>query len=160
MTLYAPLEPLVYSVGGIALALGMIVIARLYERILAIAWFFVISLLVEVVMLVVILYFLLFSYGEATALLVYIGYQFTFVFGGYLVRIETLLLQKESILKQLDTAKQLGYLAGMGVSYLFYRLLLHYGISQNQTQVYWLHTLLLGIEIVILIALVRSFERV
>jgi len=90
-TIYAPLKPSIYSIGGIALAIGMLFIARLYHKILTISWFYRISLLVELVLLVVIVVFLIRPYTYQTALLVYLGYQLTFVFGSYLVRAETLI---------------------------------------------------------------------
>lgn len=158
-TLYAPLEPSVYSLGGVLLAFGMLAVARLYEKILNIQCFFGISLFVELTLLGVICYFLLFSYSYTSALIIYIGYQLTFVFGSYLVRIETLLLKEEQTLKALDTAKQLGYLVGMGVSYLFYQLLSHYAITENQEQVYYLHYLLLLNEIAVIVWIFRSFRR-
>ena len=52
-TLYAPLEPSIYSLGGVVLALGMLFIARLYHYILNADWFFRISLVVEVLLLCV-----------------------------------------------------------------------------------------------------------
>ena len=33
-TIYEPLEPTIYSVGGIALAIGMLIIAKFYHKIL------------------------------------------------------------------------------------------------------------------------------
>ena len=158
-TIYAPLDPSIYSLGGIALAVGMLIVARFYHRILNADAFYRISLLVEVVLLGVMVGFLLHPYTYATALLVYLGYQLTFVFGSYLVRAETLLLKEDTTLTRLDTAKQIGYLVGMGISYLFYKVLEHNHITDNQTKVYDLHYLLIGIEIVIIILLVRSFTK-
>ena len=57
-TLYAPLEPSIYSLGGVFLALAMLLVARLYNHILNAKWFFRISLFVEVVLVFAILYFL------------------------------------------------------------------------------------------------------
>jgi len=159
-TLYAPLKPSVYSLGGVFLALAMLGIARLYNHILNAKWFFRISLFVELVLLGAILYFLYRSYSYQTALLIYTGYQITFVFGSYLVRAETLLLKTDSLLTQLDTAKQLGYLLGMGISYIFYKILSHYRITDNQTQVYDLHFLLLLIEVIVIVLIIKSFRRV
>ena len=68
----------------------------------------------------VIVSFLVFSYSYQIALCVYIGYQITFVFGSYLVRGETLILKKESLLKAVDISKQSGYLIGLLLSYLIY----------------------------------------
>jgi len=159
-TLYAPLEPSVYSLGGVLLAMGMLLVARLYHHILNARWFFYISLGVETLLLLAMLYFLLFPYTYQTALIIYIGYQITFVFGSYLIRVETLLLEKDTLLTKLDTAKQLGYLLGMGASYLFYKLLSFYSISENQTQVYYLHFLLIVVEVLVIGLIFKSFKRV
>lgn len=159
-TLYAPLEPSIYSLGGVLLAMGMLLVARLYHHILNANWFFKISLFVEVVLLLAMLYFLYASYSYQTALLLYVGYQVTFVFGSYLIRAETLLLQTDTLLTKLDTAKQLGYLLGMGVSYILYKLFAYYGIEDHQTQVYDLHYLLVGIEILVIIFIFKSFKKV
>ena len=157
--IYAPLEPSVYSVGGIALAVGMLLVARFYHQILNIHWFYRISLLVEIVLLVGVGYFLLFPYTYQTALLVYVGYQLTFVFGSYLLRAETLIIQEDTLLTKVDTAKQLGYLVGMGISFLFYKLLEQYNITENQAKVYDLHYLLLGIEVIIILLIIQSFRK-
>jgi len=157
-TIYAPLDPSIYSLGGIALALGMLIVARFYHRILNVQSFYHISLLVEVVLLMVMLVFLWHPYTYTTALLVYLGYQLTFVFGSYLVRAETLFLKQDTILTRLDTAKQFGYLIGMGISYLFYKILERFSITDNQAKVYDLHYLLIGIEVVIIVLLIRSFS--
>ena len=158
-TLYGPLEPSIYSLGGILLALGMLFVARLYQHILNAHWLFRISLFVEVVLLLAILFFLLNEYNYQTALIMYIGYQVTFVFGSYLVRAETLLLQTDTLLTKLDTAKQLGYLFGMGLSYLFYKLLTTQGIMESQEQVYILHYLLILIEVIIIGFIFKSFQK-
>jgi len=159
-TLYAPLEPSIYSLGGVLLALGMLLVARLYEHILNAKWFFTISLGVETLLLLAMLYFILFPYTYQTALIIYIGYQITFVYGSYLVRIETLLLKTDTLLTRLDTAKQLGYLLGMGVSYFFYKILSSYGVSENQMQVYYLHFLLIVVEVLVITLIFKSFKRV
>ena len=159
-TLYTPLEPSIYSLGGVFLALAMLLVARLYNHILNATWFFRISLFVELVLVAAIAYFLLYSYSYQTALLMYIGYQITFVFGSYLIRAETLLLKTDTLLTTLDTAKQLGYLLGMGMSYLFYKVLNANNITDNQTQVYDLHFLLLAVEIMVIVLIMKSFRRV
>ena len=159
-TLYAPLEPSIYSLGGVLLAIGMLIVARYYHTILNANWFFRISLFVEIILLLAMLYFLYASYNYQTALVLYIGYQVTFVFGNYLIRAETLLLQTDTLLTKLDTVKQLGYLFGMGLSYLFYKILTYYGIDDNQTQVYDLHFLLIGVELVVIVLIIKSFRRV
>ena len=54
------------------------------------------------------------------ALCVYIGYQVTFIFGSYLGRVETLLLEKKRILKAVDISKQAGYMIGLLLSYVVF----------------------------------------
>lgn len=159
-TIYSPLEPVVYSIGGIALAVSMLFIATLYSRILNINSFYKISLFVELVILSVIIAFLLFSFNYQIALIVYIGYQITFMFGSYLVRGETLLLKKDRLLTLVDVSKQLGYLVGLGASFLFYKLIEYqFQIIDNQTQVFYIHYFLLLIEILVILFLIRSFEK-
>ena len=158
-TLYTPLEPSIYSLGGVILAIGMLLVARLYHHILNAEWFFRISLFVELILLLAMLYFLYASYTYQTALLLYVGYQVTFLFGSYLIRAETLLLQTDTLLTKVDTAKQLGYLFGMGVSYIIYKLFAHYGIEDPQVQVYNLHYILIGIEVVVIVLIWKSFSK-
>jgi len=157
-TIYAPLKPSIYSIGGIILALSMLLIAKLYKKIMNINYFYKISLAVEIVLLVLICYFLIFSYSYTTALFVYMGYQITFVFGSYLVRAETLFLKRSAILGFVDIAKQKGYLSGMLLSFLFYKALEYLNITQNKIQVYDIHFLLLVVETLIIYFLIKSFK--
>lgn len=155
MSIYAPLSPSVYSLGGIALAIGMGLLASLYEKILSLYWFRVFTIFVEFVMLVVVLLFLVFKFDYQTALLIYIGYQVTFVFGGYLVRAETLFLSDNRVLKQIDIIKQIGTLAGMAGSYLFYK---HMSSQTNIEQVYNMHYILIFVQVAVLIFAIKSFH--
>ena len=157
--IYTPLEPSVYSLGGIALALAMLAVARFYPVIMTLGWFFAVSLSVEMVVLGMVCGFLTYPYRYTTALLVYIGYQTTFAFGSYLVRAETLALENDENLSRVDTLKQLGYLTGMGISWVFYRILEHFGITSSKLQVYHLHWLLLGVEILIIVLILGSFRH-
>ncbi len=158
-TVYGPIEPSVYSLGGIALAFGMLGVAKLYSKILNRDYFYKISLFVEIVTLTMVSYFLLFSYNYMSALVMYGGYQLTFTFGSYLIRAETLFLKKTLFLEKVDVAKQAGYLLGMLFSYLFYKFLeLFLEIFDKQAQVYTLHFLLLAIEILIIIYLTQAFK--
>lgn len=157
--LYAPLEPSIYSLGGIVLALGMLIIAQLYNTILTIAWFYKVSMLVELTLFMVVIYFLTFSYNYTSALIVYVGYQVTFIFGSYLVRAETLFLKSSERLKTIDTVKQLGYLLGMLLSYLFYQVLALYNINSAQEQVYLLHYILIVLQSSILYLTHKSFSQ-
>lgn len=156
-TIYGSLEPSIFSIGGIFLAIGLLIVAKYYTKILNINSFYRISLGVEIVMFVMVGYFLLSPYNYTTALLVYIGYQISFMFGSYLVRAETIFLNRMQILSFLDVTKQKGYLVGLAVSYLFYKILKYFGTIDNQTQVYYLHFGLFALEIGVIYFLWKAF---
>ena len=59
----------------------------------------------------------------------------------------------------IDVAKQQGSLAGLALSYGFYKLIEHYGITNATEQVYDLHFVLFALEGMIIIALLRAFRR-
>jgi len=102
--------------------------------------------------------FLLFRYSYSSVLFIYISYQLTFVFGNYLMRIETLALKRTILLSFADVLKQKGYLIGMVLSYLFYKGIEWCGISDKQEQVYALHVGLLVIQIVIIFLVFKAFR--
>ena len=160
ITIYQPLDLSIYSIGGMVLAGGMLVIAKFYDKLLNIKSFFQISLLVEVVMLLTIITFLLLQYSLTSALLIYMGYQLTFIFGGYLVRAETLVAKDKELLGKIDVNKQIGYLVGLGASFLFYKAL-EYGfeINESQTQISILHYFLISLQTLIILLLLRSFSN-
>lgn len=155
-TIYAPLKPEVYSIGGVVLALGTLFIANLYSKILNIEWFFKISIFVELVLFIMIITFLMSPYNYMLALFIYAGYQIIFTFGSYLFRSETLFLHEISLLSKLDTYKQIGYIAGMGASYLFYRSI---DSKNNFEQVYELHYVLLFVQVLIIYFVFKSFKK-
>ena len=159
-TIYEPLDPSIYSVGGMVLAGAMLVIAKFYDKLLNIRSFFQISLLVEVVMLLTIITFLLLQYSLTSALLIYMGYQLTFIFGGYLVRAETLIAKDKELLGKIDINKQIGYLVGLGASFLFYKAL-EYGfeINESKIQIGILHYFLISLQALIILFLIASFTR-
>ena len=158
-TIYQPLDPSTYSLGGIVLATSMLVIAKFYEKLLNIKNFYYISLGVEYIMLLTLITFMIFQYSLTSALLIYMGYQLTFIFGGYLVRAETLVAQDKEFLGKIDVNKQLGYLAGLGASFLFYKLLEHgLEIKEPKIQISILHYFLVSLQCLIIVLLVRSFS--
>ena len=162
-TIYQPLsleDQSVYSLGGMVLAIGMIIVARFYDKLLNIKSFFRISLLVEIIMLLTLFIFLYLQYSLTSALLIYMGYQLTFIFGGYLVRAETLVAQEKDFLGKIDINKQIGYLIGLGASYAFYKAL-EYGfeITNSKTQISILHYLLISLQTLIILLLLRSFSK-
>jgi hypothetical protein len=156
--LYTPLEPSVFSLGGIMLAVGLLVVAKAYEKMMNLLVFYYISLGVEALTLVIVLALLALRFNYASALFIYASYQATFAFGNYLVRMETLALKRPVLLSFADVMKQKGYLVGMVLSYLFYKGLDFYGISEKQTQVYDLHALLLLLQIVIIFFVFKAFR--
>ncbi len=157
--LYTPLQPSVFSLGGIFLAIGMLVLAKFYSKIMNIEAFFYITLFVELIVLAFVLAFLILNYSYMSALVVYLGYQVTFVFGSYLVRMETIALKKTKIISMADIIKQKGYLAGLVFSYLFYKIMEQINISDKQIEVYDLHIGLLVLEIIIILMIFRSFSK-
>lgn len=156
--LYAPLEPSVFSLGGVVLAIAMLFVAKFYEKMMHLLVFYRVTLLVEIIPLVMIMSFLLFRYHYMSALFIYISYQITFVFGNYLVRMETLVLKRATLLSFADVLKQKGYLIGMVLSYGFYKALEWWGISDKQEQVYGLHFSLLILQSVILLLVFKTFH--
>jgi len=92
-------------------------------------------------------------------LIIYAAYQLSFMFGGYLARAETYFARKVSIMGWIDVAKQQGYLAGLTLSYFFYKGCEHYAMTDAKTQVYALHFPLLVIEVLVIVLLVRGFRN-
>jgi len=159
-TIYNPLDTSVYAIGGIILAAAMLLIATFYEKLLNIKSFFYISLIVELMMLFTIIIFMFLQYSLASALLIYMGYQFTFIFGGYLVRAETLVAEDKELLGRIDVNKQVGYLVGLGASFLFYKALKYgFQITEPKIKISILHYLLIGLQSFIIILLLRSFSK-
>ena len=158
--LYTPLSPAVFSAGGLGLAVGTLIVATQYRRILAPAWFFRLSLLVELITLSGVAAVLILPIELPLALFVYIGYQITFSLGNYLVRCETLLMVALDQLRRLDVAKQAGYLLGMAVAWALYTGLERLAdLTSEAAQVVSLHWLLLGVEVSVLIALWQAFNK-
>lgn len=160
-TIYQPIKnPSTYSIGGMILAIGMLLIARFYDRLLNIKKFFQISLLVETIILITIFIFLILESSLTSALLIYCGYQLTFIFGGYLVRAETLVAYEKEFLSKIDINKQIGYLLGLASSYAFYKILeLGFDITEAQIQIKILHYFLISLQILIIFLLIGSFKR-
>ena len=158
--LYTPLSPAVFSAGGLGLAVGTLIVATQYRRILAPTWFFRLSLLVELITLSGVAAVLILPIEAPLALFVYIGYQITFSLGNYLVRCETLMMVAVDQLRRLDVAKQAGYLLGMAVAWGLYTSLERLaGLTNEAAQVVSLHWLLLGVEVGVLITLWQAFNK-
>lgn len=158
-TIYATLSPSTFSVGGILLALGMMGMAYVYHRLMNIRTFFRFTLATELIMLLMVGYYLLFSTHIMSALVIYVAYQFSFIFGGYLVRAETHFARHARVMGWIDVAKQQGSLAGLALSYGFYKLIEHYGVIKASEQVYDLHFVLFALEGLIILSLLRAFRK-
>lgn len=158
-TIYASLSPSTFSIGGILLALGMMGMAYVYHHLMNVRTFFRFTLATELIMLLMVGYYLLFSTHIMSALIIYVAYQFSFIFGGYLVRAETHFAAHARVMGWIDVAKQQGSLAGLALSYGFYKLIEHYGVTKASDQVYDLHFLLFALEGMIIIALLLSFRK-
>ena len=158
ITIYSPLDIKTFSIGGIFLAVAMIVIAKYYNEIININYFKKISLIVEYCILISLLILLIFSFSYAISLAIYVIYQITFSFGSYLVRAETMLFNEKEIISKLDVIKQQGTLIGMGFSFVFYKLIENYLlIDDNETQVYYVHFVLVIVQLITIVFLTNSF---
>ena len=158
ITIYSPLDIKTFSIGGIFLAVAMIVIAKYYNKIINIYYFKQISLIVEYCILISLLILLIFSFSYAISLAIYVIYQITFSFGSYLVRTETMLFNEKKIISKLDVIKQQGTLIGMGFSFVFYKLIENYLlIDDNETQVYYVHFVLVIVQLITIVFLTNSF---
>ena len=158
ITIYSPLDIKTFSIGGIFLAVAMIIIAKYYNKIININYFKKISLTAEYCILLSLLILLIFSYSYTISLAIYIIYQITFSFGSYLVRTETMLFNEKKIISKLDVIKQQGTLIGMGFSFVFYKLIENYLlIDDNETQVYYVHFVLVIVQLITIVFLTNSF---
>ncbi len=76
------------------------------------------------------------------------------------MRCETLLMVSVEQLHKLDVAKQTGYLPGMGGSWAVYAGLKHFAaIDDRVEQVASLHWALAVVEVMVVVALWRAFNR-
>ena len=160
VTQYKPIKIEDFPVMGIAFSVLTIPIALLYKRIMTIDYFFMILLLVETIMLFWMIFFLLDPFSYSVALLIYISRNVIFLFGDFLGRAETLFLKKTNILSKIDILKQVGGILGMILSVIFYKWIeTSFLIFDNQTKVYYIHYLLLFLQIIIIFLVIRSFKK-
>jgi hypothetical protein len=160
VTQYKPIKIDDYPIMGITFAILTIGIASLYKRIMKIDYFFKFLLTVEFVMLIWIIFFLIYPYSYQVALLIYIARSVTFLFGDFLGRAETIFLNKTEILSSIDVFKQLGNISGMIFSVLFYKWIEQtYLIFDNESKVYYIHFLLVLLQVVIIFLVFKSFQR-
>ena len=168
VTQYVPLKIEDFPIMGIIFSLLAIPIALLYKKIMTINYFYKISLLVEVLMLFWIIMFLIDPWAEnkslqnsyQIALIIYIARHITFLFGDFLGRAETIFIRKTETLSSIDVSKQIGAISGMIISVFFYKTLQdRFYITENAPQVFYIHFILLFIQIVIIFLLIKSFKK-
>ncbi len=157
--IYAPIPPKVYSIGGIALSLGAWILTLFYAQILKQSSYKIVLLGLEVIPFFYLLAYLFFPNSLFGALIIYTLYQITFIFGDYTNRAETLIFSHKPLLSALDSRKQIGYLLGLGVAFVFYMILEYNGITKKEAQVYCMHFLLLLLQCVIFITLLCAFRK-
>ena len=157
--LMSPLPPEVFSAGGIGFSLGTWLVALAYSRLFNLSAFFRISLAVEVIALISVIAILIYPPGFAIAAGIYLGFQFALIFGGYLGRLETLVVAKDN-LKHLDMGKSIGALLGLGFAALFYQWArLWLNIDESTILVQMIHYPLLLVQAVNVGLLLLSFDR-
>ena len=138
----------------------MLIVARYYDSLLNIRSFYKISLVVEVIILLTLLIYLILKQSLFSALIIYCSYQLTFIFGGYLVRAETLVANNKEYIGKIDTNKQIGYLFGLVCSFIFYQLLeVVLKIDNPTIQISILHYILICLQIHIIDLLIKSFKK-
>ena len=159
VALMAPLPPEAFSIGPLAFALGPLLVALGYSRILNLPWFFRISVSVEVIALLSVVAVLLYPQSFLLAAGVYLGFQLALIFGNYLVRLETLVIAKESF-KPVDIGKTLGALAGALFALGFYQWARTWlGTDDSLVLIQYLHYPLLIVQLSNLTLLLASFDR-
>ncbi|CAM2832349.1 hypothetical protein [Helicobacter burdigaliensis] len=158
-TIYSPLPPKVYSIGGILLALCAFILTLFYTQLIKEKPYKKILVFIEIIPFLYVLAFLLFPNTFKGAILVYSLYQLSFIFGDYLVRSETLIFHQKEILANFDKLKQSGYLAGLFLAFCFYFILESLEIKDKILQVYYLHFALLLIQCFVFITLIISLNK-
>jgi hypothetical protein len=114
---------------------------------------------VEVIALLSVVAVLLYPQSFLLAAGVYLGFQLALIFGNYLVRLETLVIARESF-KPVDIGKTLGALAGALFALGFYQWArTRLGIDDSLVLIQYLHYPLLIVQLSNLSLLLASFDR-
>jgi hypothetical protein len=157
--IYEPLKPAVYSIGGILLALGTFILAAQYQKLMSKKALFIVLLIVELIAFIIVLAFLVLKNSLLSALIIYVCYQITFLFGNYVFRVETFFLKRVKLFSFIDMLKQIGYLLGLGGAFILYGTFEFYGVLSKIEQVYYLHYILVVIQLIVIFCLIISFKR-
>ncbi|GHS87684.1 hypothetical protein FACS189487_04300 [Campylobacterota bacterium] len=151
--IYSSLRPQIFSAGGFLLAIGSIIVALFYSRIMNIKAFFIVTLIAESVILFAAFLVVFDPSSWQIACAIYICYQITFLFGGYLIRAETLFLNNVAVLSRVDAFKQIGYIIGLAASYIFYELTDLSKIGE----IWLLHIYLVSLQTLTIVCVLRAF---
>lgn len=161
--IYGILKPSVFSIGGLILSLGILLVAKYYNFLMRMRAYFWTTVLTEIIVLIAMLLVLLIPRGEFLALAYYSLFNLIFIFGTYLMRYESNLFKNSKALMAIDSAKQTGNLLGLALSWMFYESLRIFNpaSAENQSwdQVYKLHWILVGVQLLTLLACLRSFKK-
>lgn len=157
-TVYALLEPSLFSLGGIIVAIGVFIVAKLYGRLMNPRRFFEVTMATEILTLCSLVLFISLPKSYVMSLGYFWLYQCIFIFGIYLVRAESYLLRHIALLSMADRLKQKGYIVGLIISYGFYKGAHFLGVYDSWNQVWYLYLFLSIVQIVIIALLFRAFS--
>jgi hypothetical protein len=162
--IYGILEPSIFSVGGIVLAIGTFSIAKYYSSLMQLRAYYWTTLATEVIILVAALLILILPKSEFLALVYYSMLNLVFVFGTYLMRFESTYFKNSRVLTAIDSAKQIGQLVGLALSWLFYESLKllksPVGIEGSWDQIHKLHWIIVAVQLLTFILCLRSFKKI
>tara|TARA_Y100000746_G_scaffold200424_1_gene184800 strand:- start:12 stop:593 length:582 start_codon:yes stop_codon:yes gene_type:complete len=161
VTQYNPIGIMEIAIISIIFTCFSILIALYYQKLMYKRYFFIVALFVEIVMALWICCYLFFGISHEIALLIYMCRSITFVFGDFLSRCETYLFKKPKIFTLIDYNRQMGLIIGMIFAVVFYNILNNqYAIFDNNTLVYYIHFVLILIQVIIIMNLIDSFKKV
>jgi hypothetical protein len=156
--IYEPLKPSVYPIGGIILAFGMFILASQYKKLMNKRAFFAVLLGVEILTLALIVVYLILKQSLFSALVIYMCYQITFLFGNYILRAETVILKYVKLYAFADMLKQVGYLLGLGLAFICYKMFELFTNLDKISEVYYLHYILIIVQTAVIFRLIISFK--
>lgn len=161
--IYGILEPSIFSVGGILLAIGTFWIAKYYSSLMKLRAYYWTTLATEVIILLAALLVLILPKSEFLALVYYSMLNLVFIFGTYLMRFESTYFRNSRVLTAIDSAKQIGQLVGLALSWLFYEslklLTSPVGVEGSWEQVYKLHWIIVVVQLLTFFLCLRSFKK-
>jgi len=160
--IYGILQPSVFSIGGLILSFGILLVSKYYSSLMKLRAYYWTTIATEVIVLFAVFLILLIPKSEFLALAYYSLLNLIFVFGTYLMRFESTLFKKNKALTAIDSAKQIGNLLGLALSWLFYESLRllgpHVEADRSWDQIYKLHWILVAVQLLTLLLCLKSFK--